>query len=357
MSLRRPASACCGHGAAAPRLEEVGHLAGLDRRGELGLERLVLEDRDVDLHVRVRGGVGVGDRLEVGLAGVTCGDVPPVDVDRAGGRRRGLRRGRGCGRRCRRGGRWGRRGWGGCGATAARTGGDHDHRGGQDTEHARARRHDSTSSCARHGDSDPPRDGRSSNVNGAAKVSVRCQIGFAANRNRPGHQRQASTFGEGRGGFPAWPRDRLVRCRNFDSLRPESFGMLTRWPSRARRHPPGEGREPRRSPTSRRWRESPCPPSRRSSTAGRTCRRRRADESRRRSGSMVTSGRRAPPVGRRCWRSSSTSSSRSGRWRSSGASSMSRASTSSRSCCPRCRAVGDRAGAGSRACSPAGPPG
>ena len=72
-----------GHGPAAPRLEEVG--IGVRRgRGELGLEGLVLEDRDVDLHVGVGGRVGVGDGLEVGLAGLAGGDVPPVDGDRLG---------------------------------------------------------------------------------------------------------------------------------------------------------------------------------------------------------------------------------------------------------------------------------
>ena len=70
MSLSSPASACCGHGAAAPRLEQVGHVAGLHRGRELGLERLVLLDGDVDLHVRMRRHVGIRDGLEVGLAGV-----------------------------------------------------------------------------------------------------------------------------------------------------------------------------------------------------------------------------------------------------------------------------------------------
>ena len=54
---------------AAPGLEEVGHVAGLQVRLDRGLERLVLHHGDVDLHVRVLGHVGVGHRLPVGLAG------------------------------------------------------------------------------------------------------------------------------------------------------------------------------------------------------------------------------------------------------------------------------------------------
>ena len=264
------------------------------------------------------------------------------NLDRAGGRRRGLRRGRGCGRRCRRGGRWGRRGWGGCVATAARTGGGPRSSWwpGHRTCACASTRLDLLLCTPRGFPRSLPRDGRSSNVNGAAKVSVRRQIGFAANRNRPGHQRQASTFGEGRGGFPP---GRGIACSVVATS--TVCGLKVSVCSRGGRlehagilQAKAGNCDDRRRRGARR--ESPCPPSRRSSTAGRTCRRRRADESRRRSASMATSGRRAPPAGPRCWRSSSTSSTASGRSRSSAASSMSPASTTSRSSCPRCRAVG-----------------
>ena len=51
-----------GHAAAAPRLEEVRNVAALELRRELRLERVVLEDGDVDGHVRVRGRELVGHR-------------------------------------------------------------------------------------------------------------------------------------------------------------------------------------------------------------------------------------------------------------------------------------------------------
>ena len=54
------------------------------------------------VHVRMRRGVGVGDRLEIALAGFAGGDVPPVDRHRCarGGRGRGGARGGCAGRRC-----------------------------------------------------------------------------------------------------------------------------------------------------------------------------------------------------------------------------------------------------------------
>ena len=64
---------------------------------------LVLENGDLDLDVRVRRRVGVGDRLEVGLAGIAGRDVPPVD-------RHGCARGGGGGRGRALGGAAGRRG-------------------------------------------------------------------------------------------------------------------------------------------------------------------------------------------------------------------------------------------------------
>ena len=74
--------------AAAPRLEQVGHVAGLQVGLQRGLERLVLHDGDVDLHVRVLGREGVGHRLPVGLARIVVLDVPPVDRDGLAVRRR-----------------------------------------------------------------------------------------------------------------------------------------------------------------------------------------------------------------------------------------------------------------------------
>jgi hypothetical protein len=74
-----------GEHAAAPGVEDVRRVAGLDDRGQLGLERLVLQRRDVELDA------GVG-RLELtGHLGplrhhrVGVGDVPPADgLARAG---------------------------------------------------------------------------------------------------------------------------------------------------------------------------------------------------------------------------------------------------------------------------------
>ena len=86
----------------------------------------------------------------------------------------------------------------------------------------------------------------------------------------------------------------------------------------------------------------------------RTCRPRPGDASRRPSGSTATPARNGRRGRHRSSRSSSTNSRASGRWRSSGASSGSPASTSSRSSSRRCRAAGRRAAAGSRASSPAG---
>ena len=93
--------------AAAPRLEQVGNVAGLQVGLQRGLERLVLHHGDVDLDVRVLGRVGVGHRLPVGLAGIVVLDVPPVDrrparrssaAPVAAGARRRSRRCRGVGR-------------------------------------------------------------------------------------------------------------------------------------------------------------------------------------------------------------------------------------------------------------------
>ena len=66
---------------AAPRLEQVGDVAGLDVGLDGGLEGFVLHHGDVDLHVRVLGRVGVGHGLPVGLARIVVLDVPPVDLD------------------------------------------------------------------------------------------------------------------------------------------------------------------------------------------------------------------------------------------------------------------------------------
>ena len=76
-----------GHGSAAPRLEEIGHVAGLQLSRELGLEGLVLQNRDLDGHVRMGRVVGVSDRLEHRLAWIRSCDVPPVDRDRRAGAR------------------------------------------------------------------------------------------------------------------------------------------------------------------------------------------------------------------------------------------------------------------------------
>ena len=51
--------------AAAPGLEQVGDVAGLDVGLHRRLERLVLHHRDVDRDVRVLGHVGVGHGLPV----------------------------------------------------------------------------------------------------------------------------------------------------------------------------------------------------------------------------------------------------------------------------------------------------
>ena len=82
--------------AAAPRLEQVRRGARLEEGRQLGLERLVLEDRQVDLDVRMGGRVLVGQLLPQALARVVVLDVIPVDRD--GGGRRRCRSG---GRRCR----------------------------------------------------------------------------------------------------------------------------------------------------------------------------------------------------------------------------------------------------------------
>ena len=57
MSLSETGVDLLGHAAAAPRLEEVGNVAALDLGRELRLERVVLEDGDLDRDVRVRGRV------------------------------------------------------------------------------------------------------------------------------------------------------------------------------------------------------------------------------------------------------------------------------------------------------------
>ena len=101
--------------AAAPRLEQVRHVALLEQRRQLGLERLVLVDLDVDLDVRVRRHVLVGEGLPQAEARIAVLDVIPGDGDRLCGLRRlGARSGRRSGRPRRR-----RRGRG----AAARAGG------------------------------------------------------------------------------------------------------------------------------------------------------------------------------------------------------------------------------------------
>ena len=93
--------------AAAPRLEQVGHVALLHQRGQLGLERLVLVDLDVDLDVRVRRHVLVGEGLPQAEARVVVLDVVPGDGDGLGGLRLGRGRRRGRRRLARRRGRGG----------------------------------------------------------------------------------------------------------------------------------------------------------------------------------------------------------------------------------------------------------
>ena len=102
--------------AAAPRLEQVGDVTGLQVGLQRGLERLVLHHRDVDRDVRVLGGVGVGHRLPVRFAWVVVLDVPPLDRDglaALGGSRLGGRLSGWCRRRHGRGlvGRAGVGGW------------------------------------------------------------------------------------------------------------------------------------------------------------------------------------------------------------------------------------------------------
>ena len=70
--------------AAAPRLEQVGDVTGLEVGLKRGLERLVLEDVDLDRHVRVHGHELVGHRLPVRQARIVVLDVPPADRDRLG---------------------------------------------------------------------------------------------------------------------------------------------------------------------------------------------------------------------------------------------------------------------------------
>jgi len=65
--------------AAAPRLEDVRRVAGLRHGRQLGLERLVLQGRDGDLHVRVRGLVCLGHVRPDGEHRVGGVDRPPVD--------------------------------------------------------------------------------------------------------------------------------------------------------------------------------------------------------------------------------------------------------------------------------------
>ena len=74
--------------AAAPGLEQVGDVALLQQRRQLGLERLVLVDLDVDRDVRVGRHVLVGQVLPQAEARVVVLDVIPGDGDRLGGLRR-----------------------------------------------------------------------------------------------------------------------------------------------------------------------------------------------------------------------------------------------------------------------------
>ena len=71
-----------GHAATAPGLEQVRHVAAGQVRRELGLEGLVLEDGDVDLHVRMGGRVLIRERLPQRQARIVVLDVVPVDLDR-----------------------------------------------------------------------------------------------------------------------------------------------------------------------------------------------------------------------------------------------------------------------------------
>ena len=77
-----------GETAAAPRLEDVRRGAGLHRGRDLGLERLVLEDRLIDGHVGMRRHVLAREGLEQRLARIVDLEVPPLDGDGLG---RGLR--------------------------------------------------------------------------------------------------------------------------------------------------------------------------------------------------------------------------------------------------------------------------
>ncbi len=79
--------------AAAPGLEQVGDVALLQQRRQLGLERLVLVDLDVDRDVRVGRHVLVGEVLPQAEARVVVLDVIPGDRDRLGGLRRRRARG------------------------------------------------------------------------------------------------------------------------------------------------------------------------------------------------------------------------------------------------------------------------
>ena len=119
MSLTRPASTCWRR----PPPPHVWNRSGTSpccmQRGQLGLERLVLVDLDVDLDVRVGRHVLVGQGLPQAEARIVVLDVIPGDGDRLGGLRRLSRRGRrGSRRRCGR-----RRGRGAAGTRA-----EHEHR-------------------------------------------------------------------------------------------------------------------------------------------------------------------------------------------------------------------------------------
>ena len=81
MSCTKPGVDLIAQATAAPRLEQVGHVTGLQVGLQRRLERLVLHHGDVDRDVRVLGRVGVGHRLPVGLARIVVLDVPPVDLD------------------------------------------------------------------------------------------------------------------------------------------------------------------------------------------------------------------------------------------------------------------------------------
>ena len=292
MSLSMPASACAAMVPPPQDWNRSGSVARLHRRGELGLERLVLEDRDVDLDVRVGRHVGVGDPLEDGLARVAGGDVPPLDGDRRGAPRMRGRRGGRQPRAAVDGLRPWRRGRGS--PRSRRRAGGHQHGDDRprDSERSPTRGHDSTSSCARRRRTRSVRATGAPPTSGAAKVSVRVPHRFRADRT-------VDDVVE--------PADRSPGCRQ-----PARLAVDRRSPPKVSVHS-GDGdastalhrRRPvtaddrRRRGSGRRLRADRLQGDQR---AGRTSRRRPAGASRRSSASTATSGAVIAPVGRRCSR-------------------------------------------------------